>query len=65
MQRPQKTSIKEDSSRKPKMESEECRKVRSIASAREDNFMNEQSDNKVFNQVLTRENLNIAFKRDG
>lgn len=63
MQGPPKTSIKEDSSGKPKMESEESRKVRSIASVRNDEFMSRQSDTILFDQVLTRENLNIAFKR--
>jgi len=63
MQRPQKTSVKEDSSGKSKMESGDNRKVRSIASVRDDKLMSEQSNNTLFNQVLTRENLNIALKR--
>lgn len=63
MQRPQKTSVKEDSSGEQKMESGDNRKVRSIASVRDDRLMSEQSNNTLFNQVLTRENLNIALKR--
>lgn len=63
MQRPQKTSAKEGSSGKSKMESGDFRKARSIASVRDDKFMSEQSNNTLFNQVLTRENLNIALKR--
>jgi len=63
MQRPQKTSVKEGSSGKSKMESGDFRKARSIASVRDDKFTSEQSNNTLFNQVLTRENLNIALKR--
>ena len=60
---PQKTLENKGYSGKVGMESQGARKVHSIAPARADGNIPGQSNNILFNQILSRENLNAALKR--
>lgn len=63
MREPQKTLENKGYSEKAGMESPDIRKARSIAPARADGNIPEQSNNTLFNQILSRENLSAALKR--
>ena len=63
MQRPQKTLNNKGYSGAAEMESPDTRKARSIASAQSDGNISGQTNNTLFNQILSRENLNAALKR--
>ncbi len=63
MQRPQKTLNNKGYSGAAEMESPDTRKARSIVPARTDGNIIGQLNNTLFNQILSRENLNAALKR--
>ena len=63
MRRPQKTLNNKGYSGKGEVELQNTCKARSIAPARSDGNIPGQSDNTLFNQILSRENLNAALKQ--
>ncbi len=63
MQRPQKTLNNKGYSGATEMESPDTRKARSIAPVQSDGNITGQTNNTLFNQILSRENLNAALKR--
>jgi len=63
MQRPQKTLYNKGCSGKGEVELRNTCKARSIAPARSDGNIPEQSNNTLFDQILSRGNLNAALKQ--